>query len=100
LDLQITESTGLGSTVTGLGAEGSGAFVDEGTFGLSVSLVLSGAKPPDGVRLKTILRGTSRISCSAAERILITQRGTGSTPRLGAIEAELQHEVGNTGCFS
>jgi hypothetical protein len=40
------------------------------------------------------------MSCSSAERIVISLHGVGSTPRLGVLEAELQHEVGGTGCFS
>ena len=100
LDIQITERTGLGSPVIALDAEGDGAFVDEGNFTLAVSIVLSGPTPQSDRTLRTRLRGTTQISCSATERILVTQRGTGSAPGLGDIVAELHHEVGNTSCSS
>jgi|SRR5688572_4609988 hypothetical protein len=99
LDVEITATTGIGSTVTELDVEGRGAFVDEGDVTLFLSFVLSGATPSgDGV-IRMIVRGTSRISCSAAQRILVTQRAVGSTPRVGTIEIQLQHEVVNTECF-
>lgn len=99
LDVEITATTGIGSTVTELAVEGSGAFVDEGDVTLVLSFVLSGATPSGDAVIRMIVRGTSRISCSAAERILVTQRAVGSTPRVGTIEIQLQHEVVNTECF-
>ena len=100
LDLQITDSSGLGSDVTELDASGSGAFVDHGEFTLSLSIMVSSSKRSDGsTRVRTILRGTSGVSCTGG-RILITQRGTGSTPRLGTIEVVLQHVLGSAGCGS
>jgi hypothetical protein len=96
LDLHITETSGVGSAVTGLQAEGSGAFVGEGDFMLSLTLVSSTSKSVDG--LKANLRGTSRLSCSASHRILVTQHGTQSTPKVLEITIDLQHEVGQTGC--
>jgi hypothetical protein len=66
LDLHITETSGVGSAVTGLQAEGSGAFVGEGDFTLSLKLVSSTSKLVD--RLKATIRGTSRVSCSASHQ--------------------------------
>ena len=97
LDVHISETSGVGSAVTGLQAEGSGAFVGEGDFMLSLTLASSTSKAVDG--LKANLRGTSRLSCSASQLNLVTQHGTQSTPKFVEITIDLQHEVGSTHCF-
>jgi hypothetical protein len=96
LDMEISETSGAGSKVTGLQAEGTGAFVGEGDFTISLTLESSTSKAVDG--LKATLRGTSRVSCSASHRILVTQHATQSTPKFLEIAIDLQHEVGRTGC--
>jgi hypothetical protein len=98
LELQIAETSGAGSAVTGLQAEGTGAFVDEGDFTLSLRLASSTSKSVDG--LKATLRGTSRLSCSASNRILVIQDATQSTPKFLEVKIDLQHEVGSTQCFN
>jgi hypothetical protein len=96
LDLHISETSGVGSTITGLQADGTGAFVGEGDFTLSLALASPATKSPDGPR--ATLRGTSRISCSASHLIVVTQHGTDSTPKFLEITIDLQHQVGHTGC--
>ena len=98
LELSTVQSAGLGSNVTGLQASGSGAFIDEGDFSLSLSLTSPTLKSSDGSVVKVTLRGTSRISCNAAHHIVVTQHGTGSTPRIGDVIVDEQHEVANTNC--
>jgi hypothetical protein len=94
LEIRVQRATGVASEVTAVAAEGTGAaFVGEGDFTLSLKLSTKNGAT------STKVRGTSTISCSAAQRILVTMRGTGSAPRLGDIEVELRHEVGNTICF-
>jgi hypothetical protein len=94
LEMNVRRATGVASDVTTLAADGSGvAFVGEGDFTLSLKLSSEEAT----ITIK--LRGTSTISCSAQQRIVITMRGTGSAPKLGDVEIELEHEVGNTFCF-
>jgi hypothetical protein len=97
LDVHISETSGAASEVTGLQAEGSGAFVGEGDFTLSLTLASSTSKAVDG--LKANLRGTSRLSCSASQLNLVTLHGTQSTPKFVEITIDLQHEVGSTQCF-
>jgi len=92
----ITETSGIGSAVTGLRASGAGAFVGEGAFTLSLTLESSTSKAVDG--LKTMLRGTSRVSCSASHLIVVTQHGTQSTPKFLEMTIDLQHQVAETGC--
>jgi hypothetical protein len=99
LNVQIAETAKSGSAVTGIRAEGSGAFIGEGDFTLSLTLTSPTTKSSDGSEVKVSVRGTSLITCSATSRILVTQRGSGSTPRLGDVAIDLQHEVGNTGCL-
>jgi hypothetical protein len=95
LEMQISETSGYGSAISGLLAEGSGAFVGEGDFSLTVSL--SSAARQD---VKATLRGTSRLSCAASQRILVTQHARASTPKFVELTIDMQHEVGRTGCSS
>ena len=95
LSLRIQSATGRASSVVGLEGKGNGVFVGEGDFTLSLSLSLSAQ---NGTRQAKV-RGSATISCSEAERILVTMRGTGAVPQLGNIAVELRHEVGNTTCF-
>ncbi len=96
LELQITETSGIGSAVTAIEAEGTRAFIDEGDFALSLLLTSSLTKSP----LRVTLRGTSHVSCSASHRILVTLHGTDSTRGFLEITADLQHEVERTACSS
>ena len=94
LGIRIRNTTGAASGITAVKADGTGAFIGEGTFTLSLSL----ATAQGSVVAK--VQGTSVISsCSADQRIVVTMRGTGSAPRIGKVAVELQHEVGSTGCF-
>ena len=96
LELHITQTSGLGSTITAIEAEGTGSFVDEGNFALSLLLTSSLTKSP----LRLTVRGTSRLSCSASDRILVTLHGTDSARGFLEITADLQHEVEQTECVS
>ena len=93
LDVRLRSATGVVSKFTSVAADGSGAFIGEGDFTLSLSL------GENNGATSTKVQGKTTISCSAVGRILATLRGTGSAPRLGNVEIELQHEVGNTHCF-
>jgi hypothetical protein len=96
LSLTITSKTGFGSNTTGASGEGSGgAFVGEGDFTLSLSLGFSG--PKDGFTVKTLIRGSSQVSCVNSHTV-VTLRGSNSAsaPRLGQIDVEFRHEAG--GC--
>jgi hypothetical protein len=96
LDLQITETSGIGSAITSIEATGTGSFVDEGNFALTLTFRSSTSKALDG--LKVTLRGTSRLSCSASHLIVVTEHGTQSTPKFVEITIDLQHLVGSGGC--
>lgn len=96
LTLNITGRTGVGSIVSGIQAEGTGAFIGEGNFSLSLALALATTKSPDTSR--ATLRGTSQVSCSASHQILVTQHGTDATPKFLEITIDLRHEVGQAGC--
>lgn len=93
-NIQIRQATGVVSGVTTVKAEGSGAFVDEGEFALTLSLLTS-----EGRTMVVKVRGTSALSCTAEGRIRVTMRGTGSDPRLGNVAVVLQHEVAESTCF-
>jgi len=96
LELHIVQATGAGSLITGLEADGVGAFVDEGNFTLSLKIASSASKILDGS--KVILRGTAQLSCSASHRTVVTQHATDSTPRFAELTIDLQHEVGTSQC--
>ena len=95
LQLQITETSGIGSTVTTIEADGTRAFIDEGEFALSMLLTSSLTKSP----LRATVRGTSHVSCSASHRILVTLQGTDSTRGFLEITADLHHEVEQSACL-
>jgi hypothetical protein len=97
LDIHITERTGAGLLVTGIRADGAGAFAGEGAFALSVKLASSVSKIDNA---KIMFRGTSQISCSASGLILVTQHSTSSTSSLPGLTLDMQHEVGSTECSS
>jgi len=96
LDLQITETSGIGSTVTAIAAEGSREFVDEGPFVLSLTLTSSLTKSP----LRATVKGTSRLSCSSSNLIVVHMHGTDWARGFLEITADLQHEVERTGCHA
>ncbi len=97
LDMHITQTTGVGSLITGIRADGSGAFAGEGAFTLSVKLASSAAKMNNA---NTNFRGTSQISCSASNRVLVTQHATASASGLPGLTIDMQHEVGSSECSS
>jgi hypothetical protein len=95
LPLQITETSGIGSTITAIEAEGARHLIDEGDFALSLLLTSSLTKSP----LRVTVRGTSQLSCSVSHLILVTLHGTDSTRGFLEVTADLQHEVeSGAGC--
>jgi hypothetical protein len=48
--------------------------------------------------VKATLHGTATTSCSASQRLLVTQHGTASTSKFADLTMDMQHEVGLTGC--
>jgi hypothetical protein len=102
LTLEVTGGTGVFEGATGtLDAEGSGAFVGEGQFVLSsLHGVLSTTAEPAGFVFRATVVGTSALSCSAADRILLTLRGRATVARVGHVDVELSSEIGNTECFN
>lgn len=94
LELQITETSGIGSTITAIEADGTRAFVDEGDFVLAMLVTSSLTKSA----LRVTVRGTSHLSCSASHRIQVAMHGTDSTRGFLGVTADLQHEVERTGC--
>ena len=97
LDFSITGSSGFGSNVTAVSGEGTGGFAGEGDTTLSLTLVFSTPNPSDGLTTKTMIRGSSAVSC-VNQRIVVTLSGTESTPRLGQVNVTLRHEVAGGGC--
>jgi hypothetical protein len=98
--LQIVSGSGEFAGASGsFTLSGVGSFADEGAFRLHGhgEIVLADGKRTN-VRLN--LRGTSGVTCSASERILISQTATGTLGHAGRVTATLSHEVGNTGCSS
>lgn len=97
LDMHITQTTGAGSLITGIRADGSGAFAGEGAFTLSMKLSSSAAKMNNA---NINFRATSQISCSASNRVLVTQHATASTSGVPGLTIDMQHEVGSSECSS
>lgn len=100
MTFQITGGSGVFEGAQGtLSLSGTGAFADEGELQLEGrgEVTLAGG---NRTHLKLNLRGTSRATCSAAERILISQTAAGTLARAGRVIATLSHEVGGTGCSS
>ena len=97
LELQVTATSGIGSTITAIEASGTRAFVSEGDFALALRLTSSLTKSP----LRVTFKGTSQLSCSTSHRVLVAMHGT-DAPRGGFLEIamDLQHEVEQTGCSS
>jgi hypothetical protein len=99
LDLQITNASGIGAGVSRLQSDGgTGAFVGEGDFTLSLEFAFASTKSTDDIHMK--LKGTAQISCSESNRILVTLHGTDSTSKFVEITIDLHHEVGFTTCFN
>jgi hypothetical protein len=94
LDMHIAGTSGYGSAVSELLAEGVGGFVGEGDF--SLTLKLSTATRQD---LKVTLRGTSTASCAGSHQLLVTQHSSASTSKFAEIAVDMHHEVGGTGCL-
>jgi hypothetical protein len=98
LTVQVTGGTGAFQGATGaLDGRGSGAFVGEGAFSLSLSGTIS-TNASSRAQFRTSLDGTSSVSCSATGHIVVEQVAGGSGVKTGQLSAILRHEVGNAGC--
>lgn len=96
--LQVSRGSGAFAGATGqLVLDLSGALTGEGAFALSGAgeLTLASGRRAD---VALSLRGTSTAGCSASQRILIAQSAVGTLRYAGRVDAQLTHEVGNTGC--
>lgn len=101
LDMNVTGGTQgfLGATGS-LAGDGTGAFVGEGSFSLSLRGSVSTAADPGGFKVRGTIAGTSRVSCSAPN-ISVTLTGEGSLGKPGDVHAVLTHlVVSNSGCIS
>lgn len=108
LDLDVTSGTNKFQGATGrLQGDGTGAFVGEGSFSVSVKGSISTSAVPVKFHIQATVSGTSSASC-AAEGISITLPGEGSYRKGGdsfgklrGIKALLSHLVAtNAGCSS
>jgi len=107
LDLDVSSGTNKFQGATGrLQGDGTGAFVGEGSFAVSVRGSISTSAVPVKFHLRGTVSGTSSASCTA-EGISITLPGEGSyrkgggSGKLTGIKALLTHlVVGNAGCSS
>jgi hypothetical protein len=98
LTLQVTGGTGKLADAEGeLQGSGTGAFIAEGGFVLSIhgKVRVPGTRRPTNVSVKA--RGTTTLSCSPAQRIAVTLKGEG-IGRSGSVTVLLKSEVTNTGC--
>jgi len=96
--LQVSAGSGAFAGAAGqLVLDASGAITGEGQFSLSGGgeLTLANGRRAD---VALSLKGTSTVSCSPSARILISQSAVGNVRHVGRVEAQLTHEVGNTGC--
>jgi hypothetical protein len=106
LDLDVTSGTNKFQGATGhLKGDGTGAFVGEGSFSVSLQGSITTSAVPVKFHVRGAVSGTSFASC-AAEGISITLPGEGSyrkggdaNGKLSDIKALLTHlVVGNAGC--
>jgi cytoskeletal protein CcmA (bactofilin family) len=106
LELDVTSGTNDFQGATGhLKGDGTGAFVGEGSFSVSVQGSITTSAVPVKFHVRGAVSGTSFASC-AAEGISITLPGDGSyrkggdsNGKLTGIKAVLTHLVaGNAGC--
>jgi hypothetical protein len=106
LDLDVTSGTNKFQGATGhLKGDGTGAFVGEGSFSVSIQGSIVTTAIPVKFHVRGAVSGTSVASC-AAEGISITLPGDGSyrkggdsNGKLSDIKALLTHlVVGNAGC--
>ena len=98
LEPEVRRLTGAAGGLVDLEAEGTGAFLGEGEFTLTLRLAGSFPDQPNASNIQVKISGTSAISCSDAGTIVVTMTGTGSSARLGDLRVELRHELGSAGC--
>jgi hypothetical protein len=101
LRFAVIGGTGVfqGATGTFEGA-GSGAFTGEGNFVLaSLSGSVSLPTAPAESRFRLTIVGSSTLSCSPNNRIVLTLRGQGTVPMIGRVDAQLTSELERTTCF-
>src|SRR5262249_46384636 len=100
LSLQVTAGTGAFQGATGnLTGDGTGAFVTQGAFALSLRGSIVTADNPKGLRVQGMISGTSSLSC-VIPNIVGNLDADGSFGKLGDAHAVLTHVIANAGCFS
>lgn len=97
LEPVVRGRTGAASGLVDLEATGTGAFLGEGEFTLSLRLKGNFPGQTNASNILVKISGTSEISCSDGT-IVITQAGSGSSSRLGDLQVQLRHEIGSAGC--
>ena len=97
LEPQVRRRTGAASGLVDLEAAGTGAFLGEGEFTLSLRLKGNFPGQTNASNILVKISGTSEISCRDGT-IVITQTGSGSSSRLGDLQVQLRHEIGSAGC--
>ena len=99
LSVQVTSGTGLFQGATGtLTGDGTGAFIGEGDFSLSLRGSIMTVADPKGLRVQGTISGTTSLSC-IAPTLIATLSGDGSLTTIGTAHAVLTHQIGNAGCF-
>jgi hypothetical protein len=81
-----------------LDADGTGAFLGEGEFTLSLRLAGILPQQPNTSNIQVKVSGTSALSCSDAGGIVVTLTGAGSSSKLGDLQVQFSHEIGSAGC--
>ena len=98
LETEVRRVTGAVGGLVDFDAEGTGAFLGEGEFTLTLRLSGSFPQQPNASTIHVKITGTSTISCIDGT-VVITMTGTGSSPRLGDLQVQLRHEIGEgAGC--
>lgn len=99
LEPEVQERSDAASGLVDLEAEGTGAFLGEGEFTLSLRLKGNFPGQTNASNILVKISGTSEIACSDGGTIVITQTGSGSSSRLGDLQVQLSHEIGEgAGC--
>jgi hypothetical protein len=99
LALSVTGGTGVFQGASGsLKGEGGGSFVGEGSFSLSLKGSVKTTQASGAIPIRGVLTGTSRASCSTDGLILLNLEATGSSPKHGALTADMHHVVSDTSC--
>jgi hypothetical protein len=96
IDLQITGGTGqFEGAIGSLEGTGTGHFIDEGEF----ALTLKGTALTDSrtTSLRLAVRGAAGLSCLEDGVTHVAMQSAGKAPRLGTVVAAFEHDLGSGG---